>query len=69
MRILKSRCVRFAAPVAGAVVPLMLLSNRASAAVDLTAVTGALGDVGLMGAAVLGVYVAAKAFKWIRSSM
>lgn len=42
---------------------------NANAAVDTTAITDALTDVGLAGTAVLAVYVAVKAFKWIRAAL
>lgn len=36
---------------------------------DITAITSAATDVGVVGAAVFAVYVAVKGFKWLRSSL
>lgn len=47
--------------------------GAAQAAIDVTSVTGALTDaaatVGLIGAAVLGVVVVVKVFKYVRGAM
>ena len=49
---------------------IVLLSPlSAMAAVDVTAITGAATDVGLVAAAVFGVYVAIKATKFIRRAL
>lgn len=49
------------------------VAGSASAAVDTTATTTAITDavtaVGLIGVAVLGVYVAIKTYKWVRRAM
>lgn len=39
------------------------------AAVDVTAITGVLTDVGVVAAAVFGVYVAIKATKFVRRAL
>jgi hypothetical protein len=47
----------------------LMVGLRANAAVDTSAITAALTDVGLAGTAVLSVYVGVKAFKWIRAAL
>jgi GTP:adenosylcobinamide-phosphate guanylyltransferase len=46
-----------------------LMSEQASAAVDLTAVTSAGTDAASIGAAVLVVMIGIAAFKWIRKAL
>lgn len=53
--------------IGSAVVALAPLS--AFAAVDVTAITAASGDVAIVAAAVFGVYVAIKATKFIRRAL
>ena len=48
---------------------LLLVPALAMAAQDVTAITGAAADVGLVAAAVFGVYVAIKATKFIRRAL
>ena len=54
-----------------AVVPATLLvaAAHADAGPDISAVTTAATNVGIVGAAVFAVYVAVKGFKWIRSAL
>lgn len=48
---------------------LSVLAARADAAPDVSAVTTAATNVGIVGAAVFAVYVAVKGFKWIRAAL
>jgi hypothetical protein len=52
---------------------LAALTSQAHAAIDVTAVvteiSGTLAPIGLIGAGVLLVMVAIKAFKWVRGAM
>lgn len=52
---------------AGAVV--LVGSMSANAAADTSAVTTAMTDIAAVGAAALGAYIAARAFKWIKSAL
>ena len=47
----------------------LLASGTASAAADVTAITAVITDVGLVAAAVFGVFVAIKATKFIRRAL
>lgn len=63
-----ARSVAVAAAAAGAAA-----ANAAGTGVDVTAtvstITDQLAPIGLVGAAVLGVVVAVKAFKWVRAAL
>jgi hypothetical protein len=48
---------------------LVVGAARADAGPDISAVTTAATNVGIVGAAVFAVYVAVKGFKWIRSAL
>lgn len=48
---------------------LVAAANAAGDAPDVSAVTTAATNVGIVGAAVFAVYVAVKGFKWIRSAL
>ena len=54
-------------------VGLLVAAGSASAAIDVTSTVTAINDtltpIGLIGAAVLAVYVALKAYKWVRRAM
>ena len=54
---------------AGASVTGLVASGTASAAADVTAITSVITDVGLVAAAVFGVFVAIKAAKFIRRAL
>lgn len=43
--------------------------GSANAAVDVTAITAAGGDIAIVGAAVFAVYVGLKLYKWIRRAL
>lgn len=43
--------------------------SAANAAYDTSAITASLADIGTVGLAVFGVYVAVHAIKWIRRSL
>lgn len=47
----------------------LIASGTASAAADVTAITAVVADVGLVAAAVFGVFVAIKAAKFIRRAL
>lgn len=47
----------------------LVLATSAHAAVDVTPITGVLTDVGVVAAAVFGVFVAIKAAKFIRRAL
>lgn len=49
--------------------PLLLLSGAASAAVDITEVTGAKADMALIGAAVFAVVIAIMVYKWAKRAL
>lgn len=55
--------------VLSGVAGLAAVSLPAFAAVDVTAITGAVADVGVVATAVFGVYVAIKAAKFIRRAL
>lgn len=57
---------RIAIPAASLVA---LGAARADTGPDVSAVTTAATNVGIVGAAVFAVYVAVKGFKWIRSAL
>jgi hypothetical protein len=52
---------------------MLFASVASAAAIDVTTtvadITGNLAPIGLVGAAVLGVFVALKAYKWIRRAL
>lgn len=61
---------KFATKAALAVGSLALVgAAHADAAPDVSAVTTAATNVGIVGAAVFAVYVAVKGFKWIRAAL
>ena len=57
----------------GSIVAASALASSAHAAIDVSAVvteiSGTLAPIGLIGAGVLLVYVAIKAFKWVARAM
>jgi hypothetical protein len=61
-----NKIVRMSAVAAAS---LGALAARADAGPDISAVTTAATNVGIVGAAVFAVYVAVKGFKWIRSAL
>lgn len=48
---------------------MSVLAARADAGPDVSAITTAATNVGIVGAAVFAVYVAIKGFKWIRAAL
>lgn len=44
-------------------------AGAANAAVDVSAITSSATDIGVVGAAVFAIYVAVKAFHWIRRAL
>ena len=63
---MRKQMMKFAAVSA---VALGSMAARADAGPDVSAVTAAATNVGIVGAAVFAVYVAVKGFKWIRSAL
>ena len=55
--------------VAVGVLSMVGAANAAAGDPDVSAVTTAATNVGIVGAAVFAVYVAVKGFKWIRSAL
>lgn len=47
----------------------LALAGAANAAVDVTSITASATDIGLVGQAVFAIYVAIKAFHWIRRAL
>jgi Inovirus Coat protein B len=62
-----NKFVRIAALSATGLV--VTVARAADAGPDISAVTTAATNVGIVGAAVFAVYVAVKGFKWIRSAL
>jgi hypothetical protein len=64
---------RKTSPFFVALLAMLAFIGNANAAVDVTStvseITGALAPIGLIGAAVLGVLVAVKIYKWVRRAM
>lgn len=61
--------MKFNRILAGAVVAMGSVAAMAQGGPDVSSITTAATNVGVVGAAVFAVYVAVKGFKWIRAAL